>query len=409
VRTRWLCLVALAAAPALAGCGTAAISGATNELGNQLTVYSSLPLQGASAAASKQIVNGEKLALAQTGGQIGPFTISYASLDDANPHNGEWDPGVTASNAKTAAQDNSAIAYLGDYNSAASAISLPLINAAGILQVSPASPYVGLTSAVDAGEDEPARFYPTGERTFGRLIPADPVEAAAEVALLRRHGVKRIYVLSDEDPFQTPLAGIVAEKARAAGITVLANEALDTKNNTDFSALALKVAHSGAQAMFFSGSPTAGAILLWRALYGADPHLWLLGSSALVNETFTAQIGAAAQNTYLATPLLPAGLYPPAAQRLFRAYRLQFHEEPKPYALYGYEAMSLVLLAIRKAGSHGNDREAVIKQFFGIRERQSVLGRFSIEPSGDTTIARYAEDRIAAGRPVFYAVFELPA
>ena len=53
--------------------------------GNQLTVYSSLPLQGPSAAISEQIVNGEKLALSQAGGRVGPFKIGYVSLDDAEP------------------------------------------------------------------------------------------------------------------------------------------------------------------------------------------------------------------------------------------------------------------------------------------------------------------------------------
>ena len=40
------------------------------------------------------------------------------------------------------------------------------LNGAGILQVSPSSPYVGLTSSLEAGQDEPGRFYPTGHRTF---------------------------------------------------------------------------------------------------------------------------------------------------------------------------------------------------------------------------------------------------
>ena len=102
-------------------------------------------------------------------------------MDDSSPKIGKWDPGVTATNAKTAAEDTSTIAYLGDYDSAATAVSLPLMNAAGILQVSPASPYVGLTSSQDAGQDEPERFYPSGRRTFGRLAPGDPVEAAAQL------------------------------------------------------------------------------------------------------------------------------------------------------------------------------------------------------------------------------------
>jgi branched-chain amino acid transport system substrate-binding protein len=206
--------------PALAGCGGVGTSPAAQSVGKQLTVYSSLPLQGPAAGISQQIVGGEKLALADAGGRVGRFTVSYVSLDDSSPTNGEWDPGVTAANAKAAAQDRTTIAYLGDFNSGATAVSLPLTNAAGILQVSPASPYVGLTSSLDAGQGEPERFYLGGRRTFGRVAPGDPVQAAAQVALLRRLNVRRLYVIADQDPFDGPLAQIVAADAQRAGIEV---------------------------------------------------------------------------------------------------------------------------------------------------------------------------------------------
>jgi branched-chain amino acid transport system substrate-binding protein len=69
--------------------------------------------------------------------------------------------------------------------------------------------------------------------------------------------------------------------------------------------------------------------------------------------------------------------------------------------LYGYEAMSVVLDAIRQAGSQGNNRQAVIDQFFATRNRNSVIGRYSIEADGETTLSPYAVDRVLSGRPVF--------
>ena len=120
--TRWRCpvsrvavpvaLVALAVLPfALAGCGGVGVSGASDVAANPLAVYSSLPLQGPSGTASQQIINGEKLALADAGGRAGRFKVGYVSLDDSNPTSGRWDPGVTATNAKTAAQDTSCLLY----------------------------------------------------------------------------------------------------------------------------------------------------------------------------------------------------------------------------------------------------------------------------------------------------------
>lgn len=409
MRARWLlAALAIVAPVGASGCGGVGVSGASNTAGNQLVVYSSLPLQGPSGAVSQQIVNGEKLALADAGGRVGSFKISYVSLDDARPASGQWDPGVTASDAKTAAQDTGAIAYLGDYNSAATAVSLPLINAAGILQVSPASPYVGLTSSLDAGQDEPDRFYPSGMRTFGRLQPGDRVQAAAQARLMRSVGVRKVYVIDDQDPFEIPLAQIVARDAGRAGIEVVGRDSLDTTAGTVFTNEVQKVQESGAQAVFFAGGTGAGAVALWQQLHGAEPHLKLLGASTMVNARFATQIGAAGSSTYLTTPVLDSSLYPPAAARMLSEYRRHFVGEAGPYALYGFEAMNIVLLAIRNAGSRGNERRAVIESFFAIHTRDSVLGRYSVEADGETTLSRYGVDRVVGGRLAFFRALDTP-
>jgi branched-chain amino acid transport system substrate-binding protein len=410
VRARWLWLgIVIAIAPLLAGCGGVGVSsGAPSALGNQLAIYSSLPLQGPSAGVSEEIVGGEKLALADAGGRIGQFKISYVSLDDSSPKSGQWDPGVTATDAKTAAQDTGTIAYLGEYNSAATAISLPLINAAGIAQVSPQSPYVGLTSTLDAGQDEPERFYPTGKHNFVRLQPGDSAQAEAQVELMRTLGVKRLYVLNDQDPFEVPLSQIVAGDAERAGIKVVGNDSLSTTPGAVFAGEVEKIAESGAQAVFLAGGPGAGTVTLWRQLHSSDPHLWLLGSSSLAIEEFTSKLGAAASSAYLTTPLLPPSLYPPSAQRVLADYRRRFATVGGPYALYGYEAMTVVLDAIRAAGSHGNNRQAVIEKLLATRERDSVIGRYSIEADGETTLSSYGVYRVASdGRLVFYRAFDV--
>ncbi len=405
---RWLGLAALAAAaPILSGCAGTAVSGA-EATGSQLAIYSSLPLQGPTAGISQQMVGGEKLALAQDGGHVGPYKIGFVSLDDSNPTSGQFSPGVTATDAKTAAQDTSTIAYIGDYNSAATAVSLPLINAAGILQVSPASPYQGLTSSLDAGQDEPERFYPNGRRTFGRLQPGDAVQAGAQVQLMRSLGVRKLYVLDDEDPFEVPLASLVAGDAASAGITVAAHDSISTTTGATFTGEVEKIVKSEAQAVFFAGGDGPGPVALWQALHSADPHLLLLGSSSMASEEFTSQIGAAASTTYVTTPILPESFYPRSARRVLSDYRRQFGGEATPYVLYGYEAMSVVLDSIRRAREHGNDRVAVIDRYFATRNRDSVLGRYSVQPNGDTTLSRFGVDRVSGGgRLVFLRAIEL--
>ena len=114
------------------------------------------------------------------------------SLDDSTAKRGEWDPVQTTANAHAAAGDNSTIGYVGELNSGASAISIPVLNRAGIPQISPTSTAVGLTSgAVGAAPGEPAKYYPTRIRTFARVIPSDAVEAAAQVRLQKSSDAPR--------------------------------------------------------------------------------------------------------------------------------------------------------------------------------------------------------------------------
>jgi branched-chain amino acid transport system substrate-binding protein len=399
----WLAVLSLCAA--LPGCGGVGASPAAETVGSQLTIYSGLPLQGPAGTISRQIVGGEKLALADAGGRVGRFTISYVSLDDSGAKTGEWDPDVTSANAKAVAQDPTTIAYIGDYNSGATAISLPLINGAGILQVSPASPYVGLTSTLDAGQDEPERFYPTGRRTFGRIAPGDPVQAAAEVAAMRALGVKRIYLLADQDPFDAPLAAIVAADAKAAGIEAVGSDTITIAPGSNFTGEVGKIAGSGAQAVFVSATATAPAAQLFRELHSAAPRVSLLASASMLDPLFTAALGPAEGVTRIGSPLLPLGAYPASAQRVLGEYRRRLGESAGPYALYGYEAMSAVLAAIRAAGKHGDDRQVVIDRLLSMRDRRSVLGVYSMQPNGEATLSRYAIDRIAGGHPVFWREF----
>ena len=407
---RWLCLAALAVtASVLAGCGGVGVSGASEATGNQLAIYSSLPLQGPAGASSAEIVDGERLALSQAGGHVGKFKVGYVSLDDANPQSGKLDPEATSTNAKTAAQDTSTIAYLGELGSAATAVSLPLINAAGILQVSPSSPYVGLTSSLDAGQDEPERFYPSGKRSFGRLQPGDPGQADAQLQLMHALGVRKLYVLDDQDPFAVPLAEIVSAEAQRAGVALAAHDSILTTAPTPaaYAGEAEKIARAKPDAVFFAGGAQTGTAALWRALHRADPKLLLLGTSALEEPAFTGAIGAADSQTYLTTPILPLADYPPPAARVLADYRRQFGGRPGPYALYGYEAMSVVLDAIRRAAASGNDRQTVIDRFFQTKDRHSVLGTYSVLASGETTLSRYGVDRVSDGRAVFYRAFDV--
>jgi branched-chain amino acid transport system substrate-binding protein len=395
----------------VAACGGGSDNSSTSGGGGSsgrtsLTIYSSLPLQGDSRPQSTDVVNGEKLALEEAGGKVGKFTIKYVSLDDATAAAGKWDPGQTSADGRKAAQDASTIAYLGEFNSGASAISIPILNEANVLQISPSNTYVGLTRSEGADKGEPDKYYPAGKRTFGRVVPADHIQAAAQVTYQKDQGCKKTYILNDKEVYGKGIAVQVQNIAKAQGLQIAGNDGIDTKA-ANFRSLATKIKSSGADCMFFGGITQNKGVQVFKDVAAANPTMKLFGPDGVAESAFATKLGSAVEkNTYITNPTLDPKLYPPAAQDFFKKFKAKFGNDPQPYAIYGYEAMKVALLAIQNAGDKGNDKQAVIDAFFKIKDRDSVLGKYSIDENGDTTLSDYGADRVEGGKLVFDKVIK---
>jgi branched-chain amino acid transport system substrate-binding protein len=410
LRTRGRTLKTLAACAAFAlcllpaGCGSSAGQTA-NPNASQLTVYSSLPLAAGANTWAASMVNAEKLALKQARGQIHQFRISFYSEDDALGSTGRWDPGQTSSDARTAAQDHSTIAYIGDWDSGATAISLPLMNGSGLAQVSPGASYPGLTRATFAGKGEPDRYYPSGQHTFFRLVPGDDVQASALLHYMRRTGAHSVYLITDHDVFNGEVAQILAQLGPGHGLRVLGNDTIGS-SDSDLSGAVRRAVASGADAVLFAGASGSGALKLIAQLYQQAPALKVFLPYATAQPALLQGLGHAASSLYVTTPALPVHLYTGQARDFARAYRQQFGTEPDPWGIYGYESMRLVLDAIRYAGRDGADHRAVITQLLATQDRHSVLGTYTLDPNGDTSLRRFAGERVRQGVLVYDAMLD---
>lgn len=410
-RARAAASVAVLAA-VLAGCGSSGVvEGGNNAFSaTTLTVYTDLPLLGPDAAQMTSVVNGEELALYDAGGHVGKLHVSIAELNDAASAGAISAP-VTASgprqvanSAHVAASDLSTIAYIGDLDSAATAISLPLNNENGILQISPGSSYSGFTdeSAV-APRGGPSVWYLNGQRTFARLVPSDAVEATTTVGYMRSLGVRRLDVLADAEnvPYDSAIAQLVAADAPAEAIAIAGRHSAIATNSatpSDYTKLAATVAAEHPDAVLLGASPGAGAQALLRELHARLPHAKLFAPSTLATPSFLGGLRAAAAATYVTSPILEPDQYPPAAQAVFAQYRRRFPRvTPSPYALYGYEAMEDVLLSIRRAGRNAAKRTALVDTFFtSLGTRDGVLGRYTIDAHGDTSLHSFDGYRVGA-------------
>jgi branched-chain amino acid transport system substrate-binding protein len=404
-RTVSTALLVLACAVAVAGCGDEQ-SRSGRVPGDTLTIFSSLPLQGSHADQAQSIVNAQKLALREAGGRVGDFKINFASADDATAGGDRvgWDPDKTAENARKSVENTRTIAYLGDFDSGATAISLPITNEAGFAQVSPASTAIGLTKsvtgAVEAGE--PDKFYPSGDRTFARVVPADDVQASAAARWTRRLGARTVFVLGDKSLEGDGLAELYLMAAERAGLRVVGQDRMDPRDE-DYADLARDIARAQPDAVYFGGGADSNSVQLWRDLHAAAPSVLKVGSHHLLVPEFYGRLGSAGDGTYLTSVALDPSQLPPRGRRFVRDYRREFGEAPDRFAAYGHAAMTLLLDAIRRAGNDASERDRLVAETLATTGLDSAVGTISIDDRGDTSLDRLSGYRVRGGSVVLSA------
>jgi len=360
--------------------------------GGSLTIYSSLPLQGTSRDQSNAVINGEKLALEEAGGKVGKFTIKYESLDDSTAQNpGTADEGQTAQNARKAVRDKSTAFYLGEFNSGGTKVSLPILNRAKIPQISPSNTYGGLTTDEPGAEPgEPDKYYPTGTRTYARVVPRDKIQGAALVATMKEDGCKTATLWDDKTTYGAGLARNVEQSAKTGGITLENREGTDAKA-PNYRSIASKVK---SDCFLWAGVTGENGVQVYKDVAAANPTAKLYGPDGVAEAAFTnpkkggipASVGKRVKFTVatLGTKELPK------AAPILEKFKTKFNTKAvDPYAIYGYETMALALDVLKRAGDKANNKDSVLKALFSTKDRDSIIGTYSVDENGDTTLTDY--------------------
>jgi branched-chain amino acid transport system substrate-binding protein len=386
----------------------------TEAEGKSLTIFSSLPLQGASRVQTEAMVNGIKLAIEQKGGKAGPHTVKYESLDDSTAQAGSWTPEAESANALKAAQDESTGVYIGPFNSGAAKVSIPILSEAGVPMISPANTYVGLTTNEDGSEPgEPDKYYPTGDRTYTRIVPRDTIQAAALVTLMKTDGCTKVAMTNDKEVYGAGLARVIELSAKTQGLEIVSNDAID-KNASNYRSLAQKAKAAGADCFVYAGITANNAVQQFKdfsAALGTDAGLYGpdgIAETGFVSEKDGGIPAALNPQVKVTVATLSPDQYPPEGQEFFKQFTEKFGvDNPDPYAIYGYEAMMLALDAIERSGD--GSKEAIKKAIFETKERSSVLGTYSIDENGDTSLTDYGLFGVKDDELVFDTVIKAPA
>jgi branched-chain amino acid transport system substrate-binding protein len=368
-RTRALraCAAATLAAAA-GGCTTAATTPSVSS--GTLSVYVSVP-PGRQSPETQDVLLAERLAFQQAGAQVAKFKINLVRFQGAK----------LSDTARQAIGDGSTIAYIGEIAPGTSEDTIGITNAQDVLQVSPTDTAVEETQSTPAVPNSPDRYYEslsTNHRTYARVVPTDALEAKALVGEMQALGVKQLYVVSDGSPYGKALAYAVKTDA-APGITVASSP-------------------QAAQAAFYAGSSTAGAATFFNQVAQASPGVKLFAPSALYDDTFVSSLSAGAQRSlYVSSPGFTSSELTPQGKQFVSAFRAAYSHAPAPQAIFGYEAMAAVMAVLHNEGSSAGNRSTIVRAFLAIRNRASVLGTYSLNQNGDTSIAPFIFSRVKAG------------
>lgn len=325
-------LAVLAAAAALAGCGSerSAVTAGGRVVGDNLTVYASVP--DPARGVGRDMVDAAKLAIAQAGGTVGDFGINFVAIDEGSI--GDPDPPrVAAAAAEQVIRDAQVIAVVGAVRSDTALTSLPLFNAAGILLVSPGAGYAGFTSPVAPGE--PDRWYPSGRPTFARVIEDDTAQAGA---LLRAAGRGKVAIEGE--------VGKVASEQVEALQETAGNRIVEDVRRAD--------------AVIYAGSDVRNARGVAESLAREVPSARLVFGDELTRAGLPGRLAAPARRRAVFVTAAPE---PGSTPEFEAAFEQEFGRAPDPYATLTWRATQGVLDALAAAGRRANLRRVVAERF----------------------------------------------
>ena len=251
-------------------------------------------------------------------------------------------------------------------------------------------------------------------RTYARVLPKDTYQGAALASLAKEKGCTSAYILNDKEVYGAGLAKNVELSAKKVGLEIKGDDGID-KNAANYRSLASKIKATGAQCFIYAGITANNAVQIFKDMAVALPDAPLLGPEG-VGESgfFDPKDGGlpadVAKRVLVTIPGVAPEEYPPAGKEFLKAYEAKFGEKnPDRYAVYGYESMSLLLDAIKRAGDKGDDRAEVAKQLLTTKDREGVFGKYSIDKNGDITLTPYGIYRIEDGALVFDHTVEAAA
>ena len=146
------------------------------------------------------------------------------------------------------------------------------------------------------------------------------------------------------------------------------------------------------------------------AIMGDNTKVKYIGPDGIQTQAFIDGAGKdVAEGAYASVAGLPFDKLNAAGQTFLKAYEAKYGKLTEPYAIYGYEAMNVLLQVFENvcaAGGDPTDRATVNKAVFAIKDFQGVLGTWSFDANGDANLTDMTVWQVKDGSYVAVGTFK---
>ena len=372
----------LAATLAMSACGTRSATPTGTSSGGTTTkvvkIGSISPLTGPLSALGLGIKNSVDLAVNQANknNAIPGWKIELDPQDDqATPDTGK--------NAATAlAGDDEVIGVVGTLNSGVAQQVQPVLQSAGIVEVSPANTNPTLTMGAK-WQTAPARAYDN----YFRTCTTDAVQGPFAAKYLYSTGVKSVVTVNDKQTYGQGLVSTFTEAFKAAGGTVTDAETInpgDTKFNTVIS----RIQSHKPQAVYYGGQyPEAGP--LSAQMKQAGLNIPLMGGDGIYADDYLKLAGKSATGDLATSVGAPTDTLASAKQFVTDYKAAGYKEEYGAYGAYAFDATNAIITAMKTSLQGASDVESAREKTItavGSAKFDGATGNVSFDQFGDTKV-----------------------
>jgi branched-chain amino acid transport system substrate-binding protein len=324
-------------------------------------------LSGDYAPIGQPIEQGVAYAIAQANKQ-GGLACKLSELKEDSQGDQNQAPGL----ARKLAQTSDLVAVVGPYFSGESNASGPIFDSAGIPWITP--------SATDPAIAQ------QGWKTFFRAVANDadqgPTAASYIKSALKPSSVA---VIDDNSDYGKTLAGIVADKLKSSGGTVVGPFHIDPKSN-DYSSVVAQVKNANPEVVYFGGyAAQAGPLALQLNQGGVTATF--MSDDGSKDPSFGDLAKAAAAGSYVTCPCVdPTKL--PAAQSFVTGVKAQYGRVGT-FEADAFDATNLIINELKKQNGDASAtdiRSALVSGLHGLHAAQGIAKSYTFQSDGNLVV-----------------------